>query len=42
MGFLGEPANALGGIADFGDAMGLDGAGEFDEMMEGDMGLEGN
>lgn len=42
MGLLGQAANALGGNADFGDAMGLDGAGDVDEMMEADMGLGGD
>jgi hypothetical protein len=40
-GVFGQAANALGGNEGFGDAMGLDGAADLDEMMELDGGLGG-
>ena len=40
-GVFGQAANALGGNEGFGDAMGIDGAADLDEMMELDGGLGG-
>lgn len=40
-GVFGQAANALGGNEGFGDAMGLDGVADLDEMMELDGGLGG-